>query len=75
MVVPKPDGDVCICVDIQKANEAIVREMHLILTKGEVLQGLNGSIVLSKLDLKRGFHQVELAEVSRQINAFVTHRL
>ena len=35
---------------------------------------LNGSTVFSKLDLKWGFHQVELYERSREITTFVTHR-
>ena len=35
---------------------------------------LNVAIVLSKLDLKQGFHQIELEEQSRDITTFVTHR-
>ncbi|KAI0223182.1 hypothetical protein LSAT2_025590, partial [Lamellibrachia satsuma] len=32
VVVPKPDGDIRICVDMRRANEAIVRERHPIPT-------------------------------------------
>ena len=35
---------------------------------------LNGSTVFSKLDLKWGFHQIELEAESREITTFVTHR-
>ena len=28
VVAPKPYGDVCVCVDLRRANEAIVRERH-----------------------------------------------
>ena len=52
MVVPKPDGDIRICVDMRRANEAIERERHPIPTIEEVLHDLNGSTVFSKLDLK-----------------------
>ncbi|CAB3979614.1 Hypothetical predicted protein, partial [Paramuricea clavata] len=72
-VVPKPDGDIRICVDMRQANKAIERELHPILTIEEVLYELNGSTVYSKLDLKSGFHQVELEESSRRITTFVTH--
>ena len=67
VVVPKPDGDIRICVDMRRANEAIVIERHPIPTIEEVLQDLSGSTVFSKLDLKWGFHQAELAEESREI--------
>ncbi len=58
---------------MRKANKAIERERHPIPTVEEVLYELNGSIVYSKLDLKWGFHQVELEESSRRITTFVTH--
>ena len=74
VVVPKPDGDIRICVDMRKANEAIERERHPIPTIEEVLHDLNGSTVFSKLDLKWGFHQVELNAESRRITIFITHR-
>ena len=73
VVVPKTDGDIRICVDMRRANSAVERERHPIPTIEEVLYDLNGSTVFSKVDLKWGFHQVELAERSREITTFVTH--
>ena len=67
VVVPKPTGDIRLCVDMRKANRAIVRERHPILTVDDVLCQLNGSTIFSKLDLKWGFHQIELEEQSRNI--------
>ena len=74
VVVPKPDGDVRICVDMRRANQAIIRERQPIPTVEEVLQDLNGSTVFSRVDLKWGFHQILLAEESRHVTTFVTHR-
>lgn len=74
VVVPKPDGDVRICVDMRRANQAIIRERQPIPTVEEVLQDLNGSRVFSRMDLKWGFHQILLAEESRHVTTFVTHR-
>ena len=74
VVSPKLDGDIRVCVYMRRANEAIIRERHPIPTIEEVLYDLNGSTVFSKLDLKWGFHQVELEEGSREITTFVTHR-
>ncbi|CAK8692680.1 uncharacterized protein LOC143462177 [Clavelina lepadiformis] len=74
VVIPKPDGDIRICVDMHRANEAIVRERHPIPTVEELLLELNGSTVFSKLDLKWGFHQIMLDEDSRHVTTFVTHQ-
>ena len=72
-VVPKPSGDIRLCVDMRRANEAILHERHPIPTVDEVLQNMNQSTVFSKLDLKWGFHQIELSEDSREITTFTTH--
>jgi hypothetical protein len=72
-IVPKPSGEIRLCVDMRRANEAIQRERHPIPTIDEVLLDMNQSTVFSKLDLKWGFHQIELAEESRGITTFTTH--
>ena len=74
VVVPKPDGDVRIRIDMRRANQAIIRERQPTPTLEEVLQDLNGSTVFSRVDLKWGFHQILLAEESRHVTTFVTHR-
>ena len=73
VIIPKPDGDIRVCVDMQPANEAIVRERHPIPSVEELLHRLNGSTIFSKLDLKWGFHQITLDKESRNITTFVTH--
>ena len=45
VVVPKPSGDIRLCVEMRIANEAIVRESLPIPTVDEVLESLNGSTV------------------------------
>ena len=73
VIVPKPSGDIRLCVDMRQANKAVERERHVIPTVEETLAEMNGSTVFSKLDLKWGFHQLELAEESRPITTFSTH--
>ena len=41
-------------------------------TVDDLLQDMNGSKIFSKLDLKWGYHQLELSSESREIT-FVTH--
>ena len=74
MVVPKPNGDVRLCVDMRCANKAIIRERHPIPTIDEVLEDKQEASVFSKLGLKLGYHQIELSEESRRITTFVTHK-
>ena len=74
VVVPKPSGDIRLCVDMRKGNEAIIRERHPIPTVDDILYQLNGSKVFSKLDLKWRLHQIELEQQSRIVTTFITHK-
>ena len=67
VIIPKPSGDIRICVDIRQANTAVIRERHPIPTVDEVIQRMNGSTVFTKLDLQCAYHQLELEEKSREI--------
>ena len=51
--VPKSSSEeVRVCVDMRRANEAVIRERHQIPTIEDVMQDLNKSSVFSKLDLR-----------------------
>ena len=73
VVVPKQNEEIRLCVDMRRANEAIIKERYPIPTVGEVLQNLNQRTVFSKLDLRWGYHQLELHPDSRSITTFTTH--
>ena len=74
VIVPKPSGDIRLCIDMRRANKVVVRERHPIPTIDEELHTMNRSTIFSKLDLRWGFHQLELAEESRNITTFSTHK-
>ena len=73
VAVPKPNGEVRICVDMRRVNTAVIRERYPIPTVEEILQDLTGACVFSKLDLRWGYHQIELDEQSRHYTTFATH--
>lgn len=73
VIVPKPNGEITVCVDLRRADETIMRERHTIPSINKITQGMNGSSVFSKLDLNCGYHQLELTPGSRDIITFVTH--
>ncbi|XP_022784883.1 uncharacterized protein K02A2.6-like [Stylophora pistillata] len=74
VVVAKPNGEVRLCVDMRQANCAVERERYPIPTIDEVLQDMNNKKVFSKLDLRWGYHQIELSKESREITTFLTHK-
>ena len=74
VVVPKPNGEVRLCVDMRCANKAIIWERHPIPTIDEVLNDMQEGSVFSKLDLKWGYHQIEFSTESRAITTFATHK-
>ena len=51
VVIPKPKGEVRLCVDVRQANCASERERYPIPSIDEVLQDMSRSKVFSKLDL------------------------
>ncbi len=74
VVIPKSDGTVRLCVDMWMANQAIQRERHPSPTVDDLIHAMNGAQVFSKLDLRSGYHQLLLAEESRYITTFATHK-
>ena len=72
VIVPKNNAQIRLCLDMRQANQAIMRRRYPIPTVDEVLHTMNGSKVFSKLDLKWGYHQLELSPESREITTFAT---
>ena len=72
VVVPKPNGDVRLCVDLTKLNKAVKRPRHVMPSVDYVLGQIGQAKVFSKLDANSGYHQVELDEDSRLLTTFIT---
>lgn len=73
VVVPKRN-DIRLCVDMRQANTAVRRKRHPIPTIEEMLCNMNQSKVISKLDIRAAYHQIELKPESRDITTFTTHK-
>ena len=72
VVVPKPDGRICICVDLTKLNESVQRERHPIPSVEHILAQLGDAKVFSKLDANLGFWQITLQKESALLTTFIT---
>ena len=73
VVVHKTQG-VRICIDSRAINTAIEREKHPIPTLDEVIADMNGADTFSKIDLNKGYPQLELHSSLRGITTFTTHK-
>lgn len=70
--VVKKNGEVRLCIDMRRANEAIVRERYPLPVLDEILDIVRGCEWFSTLDIKSAYHQIELHEECRDITTFVT---
>ena len=69
--VPKTDGSVRICIDYRRLNEITVGDPFYMVTLEEILEKVGSAQVMSKLDLSKGFYQVEVDVRSQEKTAFV----
>ena len=72
---PKPSdpNSIRLCVDMREANKAVMRERYLTPTIDDIIHDLNGNTIFSELDIRSGYHQLELHPDSRYITTFSTH--
>ena len=72
VTVRKRNGDVRICVDLEKLNGSVQREAFVLPTVDETMAKLTGATVSSALDTKKGFWKVPLVETSQPLTTFIT---
>ncbi len=71
--VSKPDGSVRICVDFRGLNDITPQQQWWIPTLDEILEKAGNARVMSKLDLAKGFHQIQMDEDSKQLQPLFAH--
>lgn len=75
VVIPKPDGNVRLCVDYKIAvNPQLVSAHYPIRRIDEILNNLKNSKYFCKLDLFKAYLHVEVDEDSQKIQTISTHR-
>lgn len=69
----KDNGDLRICIDMRRANEAIKRLNYPLPTMDTLLPQFNEAKFFTSLDIEKAFHQIELDPKSREITTFITN--
>ncbi|PAA78339.1 hypothetical protein BOX15_Mlig022181g5, partial [Macrostomum lignano] len=73
VAVPKAEqGEVRITQDLREVNKYVIPEKQPIPTFEEVTDEMAGSTYFSELDVAKAFHQIEVAEESRDLLTFST---
>ena len=74
VTVRKADGSARLCVDFRKINSLTRQTPFYMPRVEEVIEGVSRARFISKLDLSKGFYQVQLTEAAQPKTAFTCHR-
>ena len=70
--VPKDDGGLRLCIDYRRLNGVTQADPYYMAMFDEILERVGQSRCISKIDLRKGFYQIEVEEESMAKTAFVT---
>ena len=70
--VPKDDGSIRLCIDYRRLNGVSQDDPYYMATLEEILERVGASRCISKLDLSKGFYQIEVEKESIPKTAFIT---
>ncbi|XP_055622290.1 uncharacterized protein K02A2.6-like [Toxorhynchites rutilus septentrionalis] len=68
------NGDILLCVDLRRVNQAVIRDRHPMPIIEEILMRIGKGKLWTVLDIKDAFCLLELDDETRDIMTFITYR-
>jgi hypothetical protein len=72
LFVEKKDGTQRMCIDYRSLNEVTIKNKYPLPRIEDLFDQMKGSSVLSKIDLRSGYHQLKIRELDIPKTAFRT---
>lgn len=70
VLVKKKTGELRLCIDFRELNQRTIKDSYSLPRVDEILDFLSGNKYFSILDMKSGYHQIEIEEKHKERTAF-----
>ena len=70
VLAKKKDGKLRLCIDFRQLNNRTIKDNYALPRIDEILESLSGNRYFSVLDMKSGYHQIEIEECHKERTAF-----
>ena len=75
VLVRKKNGRLRLCVDYRQLNDITVKDSFALLRLEEIFYCLHGARFFTTMDMKSGYHQIEVKESHKERTAFTVGTL
>jgi hypothetical protein len=73
VLVLKKDGTLRMCIDYKSLNKKTIKNRYPISHIDELMDELHGAIFFTKIDLRSGYHQINIKEQDIEKTTFKCH--